>query len=178
MVEIIQHSNLSFVANIAVNEDIIRRVVEMTLAAEIVCHPDMYLQKAEGVRRKTENGSQNMGNGKRKTEGDWEVSIVLTDDEQIQQLNKQYRHVDSPTDVLAFAMREGIDADLNPHLLGDIVISVQTAHQQALDVGHSLDIELALLAVHGMLHLLGYDHEISDEATVMREKEETILRLL
>ena len=158
MVEIIQH------INIAVNEDIIRRAVEMTLAAEIVCHPDMYLQKAEG--------------GRRKTEEDWEVSIVLTDDEQIQQLNKQYRHVDSPTDVLAFAMREGIDADLNPHLLGDIVISVQTAHQQALDVGHGLDIELALLAVHGMLHLLGYDHETSDEATVMREKEETILRLL
>ena len=164
MVEIIQHSNLSFVANIAVNEDIIRRAVEMTLAAEIVCHPDMHLQKMEG--------------GRRKTEEDWEVSIMLTDDEQIQQLNKQYRHVDSPTDVLAFAMREGIDADLNPHLLGDIVISVQTAHQQALDVGHSLDIELALLAVHGMLHLLGYDHEISDEAIVMREKEETILRLL
>ena len=109
---------------------------------------------------------------------DCEVSILLTDDAEIQALNYQYRHIDSPTDVLAFAMREGISGDLNPQLLGDLVISVPTAQRQSIAHGHSLDIELALLGVHGTLHLLGYDHQTPEEAEIMFEKQEMALRLI
>ena len=109
---------------------------------------------------------------------DCEVSILLTDDAEIQVLNHQYRHIDGPTDVLAFAMREGIGGDLNPQLLGDLVISVPTAQRQSIAHGHSLDIELAILSVHGTLHLLGYDHQTPEEAEIMFEKQETLLRLI
>lgn len=109
---------------------------------------------------------------------DCEVSILLTDDAEIQALNYQYRHIDSPTDVLAFAMREGISGDLNPKLLGDLVISVPTAQRQSIAHGHSLDIELALLSVHGTLHLLGYDHQTPTEAEIMFGKQEMALRLI
>lgn len=109
---------------------------------------------------------------------DCEVSILLTDDAEIQGLNQQYRHIDRPTDVLAFAMREGIGSDLNPQLLGDLVISVPTARCQSTVHGHSLDIELAILSVHGTLHLLGYDHQTPEEAEIMFEKQETLLRLI
>ena len=109
---------------------------------------------------------------------DCEVSILLTDDAEIQVLNYQYRHIDEPTDVLAFAMREGIGGDLNPQLLGDLVISVPTAQRQSIAHGHSLDIELAILSVHGTLHLLGYDHQTPEEAEIMFEKQELLLRLI
>ena len=109
---------------------------------------------------------------------DCEVSILLTDDAEIQVLNHQYRHIDKPTDVLAFAMREGIGGDLNPQLLGDLVISVPTAQRQSITHGHSLDIELAILSVHGTLHLLGYDHQTPEEAEIMFEEQETLLRLI
>ena len=109
---------------------------------------------------------------------DCEVSILLTDDAEIQVLNRQYRHIDRPTDVLAFAMREGFGGDLNPQLLGDLVISVPTAQRQSTVHGHSLDIELAILTIHGTLHLLGYDHQTPEEAEIMFEKQETLLRLI
>jgi probable rRNA maturation factor len=109
---------------------------------------------------------------------DCEVSILLTDDSQIQALNRQYRHIDVPTDVLAFAMCEGVDGDLNPHLLGDLVISVQTAQRQAIAHHHLFEVELAWLTVHGMLHLLGYDHQTPEDAAIMSEKQESILRLV
>ena len=109
---------------------------------------------------------------------DCEVSILLTDDAEIQVLNRHYRQIDAPTDVLAFAMREGIDSDLNPHLLGDVVISLQTAQRQSLAQGHAFEVELALLTVHGILHLLGYDHQMPEEAAIMFEKQEAILRLI
>ena len=109
---------------------------------------------------------------------DCEVSILLTDDAEIQVLNHQYRHIDKPTDVLAFAMREGVGGDLNPQLLGDLVISVPTAQRQSIAHGHSLDIELAILSVHGTLHLLGYDHQTPEEAEIMFEEQETLLRLI
>jgi probable rRNA maturation factor len=107
-----------------------------------------------------------------------EVSILLTDDAEIQSLNAQYRQIDAPTDVLAFAMREGADGGLNPNLLGDIVISIQTAQRQAIDRHHPLEVELAWLTVHGVLHLLGYDHQTPQDAAIMFEKQETILRLI
>jgi probable rRNA maturation factor len=153
--------------DIVVNEAIIRKAIEITLASETVYHPN-HKPKFEAVVSETNVYSAN----------ELEVSVLLTDDEEIRRLNKQYRGIDRATDVLAFAMREGMDAELNPHLLGDIVISVQTAQRQSSRVGHSLDMELALLAVHGTLHLLGYDHERDSEATIMRNKEEMMLRLL
>ncbi|MFQ6041086.1 MAG: rRNA maturation RNase YbeY [Candidatus Poribacteria bacterium] len=146
--------------DIVVNEGLIRKAIEITLAGE-------------GVNREADASETNAHPA-----NELEVSVLLTDDEEIQRLNRQYRGIDRATDVLAFAMREGMDSELNPYLLGDIVISVQTAQRQAVDAGHGLDMELALLAVHGTLHLLGYDHEIESEATTMRNKEEMILRLL
>jgi probable rRNA maturation factor len=109
---------------------------------------------------------------------DCEVSILLTDDAEIQALNCQYRGINTPTDVLAFAMREGIGEALNPQLLGDLVISVPTAQRQSSVHEHPLGMELALLAVHGTLHLLGYEHQTLEEAEIMFEKQEAALRLI
>ena len=107
-----------------------------------------------------------------------EVSILLTDDAEIQVLNCQYRYIDAPTDVLAFAMREGVGGDLNPQLLGDLVISVPTAQRQSIAHGHSLDIELAILSVHGTLHLLGYDHQTPEQAEITFGKQAELFRLI
>lgn len=102
----------------------------------------------------------------------YELVLRLTTDAEIQTLNAQYRHIDRPTDVLAFAALEvdypQIDGGLDdqPLYLGDIVISVETAADQAHQRGHSLALELAWLASHGLLHLLGWDHP--DEASLRR----------
>ncbi len=110
--------------------------------------------------------------------GDCEVSIFLTDDDEIHRLNRLYRGVDSPTDVLAFAMREGIDNDLNREILGDVVVSLPRAEEQAGMYCHSLEVEMSLLISHGVLHLLGYEHEQRDDLLVMQQKQRDILRLL
>ena len=104
-----------------------------------------------------------------------EISILLTDDSEIRELNSLYRKVDAPTDVLAFAMREGEDGDANSDILGDVVISIPTADHQAKEYGHSLEAELSLLVAHGILHLLGYDHAEKDEAEIMQEKQKEIV---
>lgn len=107
-----------------------------------------------------------------------EVSVLLTDDADMIELNHEYRGIDAPTDVLAFAMHEGEDGHVNPNILGDLVISLETAAQQAMTAHHSLETEVACLTVHGVLHLLGHDHQMPEEAAVMFEKQETILRRL
>lgn len=107
-----------------------------------------------------------------------EVSVLLTDDAHMLALNRDYRGIAESTDVLAFAMREGEDGDVNPNILGDLVISLETAAQQAWAAQHSLEVEVAFLTVHGVLHLLGHDHQTPEEAAVMFEKQETILRRL
>ncbi len=111
-----------------------------------------------------------------------EVSVVLADDEYIHQLNHQYRGKDCPTDVLSFALNEGEEPEIidGPEvvLLGDIIISLETAARQAEEYGHSLERELAYLTVHGILHLLGYDHMLEDEKKEMRQEEEQILSFL
>ncbi|MDH7481359.1 MAG: rRNA maturation RNase YbeY [Armatimonadota bacterium] len=106
-----------------------------------------------------------------------EVSIVLTDDEMIRELNKEYRGVDSPTDVLAFSQLEDkeVTYENDQVVLGDIIISVETAEKQAREHGHSLDDEISLLVAHGMLHLLGYGDQTEAQAAVMREHEKEIL---
>ncbi len=104
-----------------------------------------------------------------------ELSIVLTDDSAIWELNRQYRGVDRPTDVLSFSQREGEDPGMIPEVLGDVVISLDRVHEQAREYGHSFERELGFLVVHGILHLLGWDHERPDDEAVMMAKTEEIL---
>ena len=110
---------------------------------------------------------------------DAEVSILLTDNTQIAELNEQYRDVKGPTDVLSFSQTEGEDSSvpgIGENLLGDVVISVETAQKQADEQGKSLDDEIDMLLAHGLLHLLGYDHAEEDEERVMFAKQEEILK--
>ncbi len=96
-----------------------------------------------------------------------EVSVLITDNAEIQALNNEYRGIDAPTDVLSFPM--------DSEYLGDIAISMEKVFEQAEEYGHSPQRELAFLIVHGMLHLLGYDHIEDDDRVLMRQREESIL---
>lgn len=108
-----------------------------------------------------------------------ELSLVFVDDGEMRLLNATYRRVNEPTDVLAFAMSEGRFGGINPHVLGDVVISAETAAFRAREEGRELDDELDALLVHGILHLIGYDHERSPaDARIMRAKERSLLHLL
>jgi len=98
-----------------------------------------------------------------------DVELILTDDKEIQELNKTYRNKDKPTDVLSFPLE-----DLPGMPLGSIIISVDTAKRGAQEFGHSIDDEITLLFIHGLLHLLGYDHEVDNGE--MRAKEEEIIK--
>lgn len=118
-----------------------------------------------------------------KIKHDVNVYITLTNNEEIHKINKEYRDVDRPTDVLSFPMyeREEIEklreekVDEIEEMLGDIIISIPKIKEQAEEYGHSYERELAYLTTHGMLHLLGYDHIIEEEKVVMREHEEAVL---
>lgn len=116
-------------------------------------------------------------------EGKAEVSVLFVDDDMIHQLNKQHRNIDRATDVLSFPLGENgvydINNDTGAKLLGDIVISIPHAIDQAERYGHTLQREIGFLTVHSMLHLLGYDHVNGGmESVRMREKEETVLTKL
>ena len=102
------------------------------------------------------------------------------DDDGIREFNRLYLDRDYPTNVISFAMSEGDYGDLNPHLLGDIVISVEKAVSEGLIYGASLKESLDFLMIHGLLHLLGYDHESGDarEASRMQDKEDELFRYL
>jgi probable rRNA maturation factor len=112
----------------------------------------------------------------------YEVSIVFADSETVQKLNRDYRGVDEPTDVLAFYMLHQKEADSSFALppdgvtrLGEVIISYPQAVEQAKEQGHSPEKELALLIIHGILHLLGYDHEEPEEEAEMRTREKELL---
>ena len=112
-----------------------------------------------------------------------EVDVTLVDDEEIREINKEQRDIDSSTDVLSFPLGENGEYDANPKtgalMLGDIVISVETALRQADLYGHGIQREIAFLTVHSMLHLLGYAHVNGGmEQAIMREKEEAVLDAL
>lgn len=118
-----------------------------------------------------------------KFEHDAEVSVSFVDNKEIRQLNKLYRNKDKSTDVLSFPLGENGVYDVNNEtgafLLGDVVISIETAIKQSQMYNHSLEREVGFLTVHSMLHLLGYDHETSPlDAAQMREKEEQVLEYL
>ncbi|MDK8180986.1 rRNA maturation RNase YbeY [Paenibacillus sp. UMB4589-SE434] len=121
------------------------------------------------------------------TEG--EVALTFVDDERIHELNRDYRGIDRPTDVLSFALNESTDEELDilyevedeselltiGDMLGDIIISTERAQAQAEEYGHSLEREIGFLFVHGFLHLLGYDHQDDESERVMMDKQEAVL---
>ncbi|MDQ6421114.1 rRNA maturation RNase YbeY [Paenibacillus sp. LHD-117] len=128
--------------------------------------------------------------GKAEGLADGEVALTFTDDEGIHALNRDYRGIDRPTDVLSFAMQEdGTDeldiifevenedeADPLSGMLGDIIISVERAQLQSEEYGHSLEREIGFLFVHGFLHLIGYDHQDESSEAEMTSKQEAVLQ--
>lgn len=110
-----------------------------------------------------------------------EISVSFVDNSRIQEINSEFRNIDSPTDVLSFPMADNCEFDLNPdsecYTLGDIIISTERASQQAEEIGHTVQREIAFLVVHSMLHLLGYDHheEDGEDTLEMRRMERLIL---
>ncbi|GIO85313.1 endoribonuclease YbeY [Paenibacillus faecis] len=118
-----------------------------------------------------------------------EVALTFVNDEAIHELNREYRGIDRPTDVLSFAMNESLEEELDivyeleegeeldelTDVLGDIVISVERAQAQSEEYGHSLEREIGFLVVHGFLHLLGYDHQDTASEKVMMDKQEAAL---
>ena len=113
-----------------------------------------------------------------------EISVLFVDNEQIREINNDFRQIDSPTDVLSFPMLDFAgnkvidnvgDVYLGTVVLGDIVVSLEKAKTQSEEYGHSYEREVGFLVCHSMLHLLGYDHEDDDERAIMREKEEAVL---
>lgn len=114
---------------------------------------------------------------------DAEINVTLVDKKRIHEVNLEFRYIDSPTDVLSFPLGENDTYDINPEngakMLGDVLICVEIAFEQAELYGHGAEREIAYLTVHSVLHLLGYDHENDSlERVKMRDKEETVLDLL
>lgn len=111
---------------------------------------------------------------------DQEISLLFVDNEQIRKMNRQYLNRDHATNVISFPLKEGAYGHINPQVLGDIVISVERAFQDAVAGDLSLDDEIDFLMIHGLLHLLGYNHEgrNEDEAKKMKEKENAVFFLL
>jgi len=111
--------------------------------------------------------------------GEIEISVLFTDNEGIRQLNREYRGIDTPTDVLSFPLSTPEELAQAPEetevLLGYVVISVETAREQARQQGHSIKRESALLLTHGLLHLLGYDHGSEEERERMRQMESEVV---
>lgn len=110
-----------------------------------------------------------------------EVSVTLVDDHEIRALNKQYRGIDQATDVLSFALEEGLSFEQPaglPRVLGDIVISLERAEVQSIEYGHSFEREVGYLITHGFLHLIGYDHQTNEDKQQMRLQEEKIMSKL
>lgn len=105
----------------------------------------------------------------------YEVGVTFVDDEEIRELNREYRDVDKSTDVLSFPLEENEFDIPEDTLLGDIVISAETAKRQSEEYGHSLDREIAYLTAHSMFHLMGYDHMNEDDKKIMRNKEKEVM---
>ncbi|ANS75157.1 metalloprotease [Paenibacillus yonginensis] len=146
---------------------------QFDITEELIALLDVLLQKAaaaEGIE-------------------DGEVALTFVDNKQIHELNRDYRGIDRPTDVLSFAMNESLDeepeiiyeigedeqAELFPDMLGDIIISLERAKEQSEDYGHSFEREVGFLFVHGFLHLLGYDHQDEASEAEMMGKQEAVL---
>lgn len=123
----------------------------------------------------------NFAAGKEIVDNETEVSVTFVNNDRIQEINKEYRDKDKPTDVISFAMEElgegevaltGMDI---PRVLGDIIISVEKTREQAEEYGHTFQRELGFLALHGFLHLLGYDHETEEDEKIMFSRQKVLL---
>lgn len=108
---------------------------------------------------------------------DVEVSVSFVDNNEIRELNRDYRNVDASTDVLSFPMNEDFEEPLSK-ILGDIVISLERALEQSVEYGHTIEREVAYLTAHSMFHLLGYDHMTDEDKILMREKEKQVMKNL
>jgi probable rRNA maturation factor len=129
------------------------------------------------VKAKLQKRAQAVLNALGSPEG--ELSILVVDDSEIKTLNKNYLNRSGPTNVIAFPMKEGDFSDINPQLLGDVVISIETAGREALQSGISTEERFTQLLVHGILHLFGFDHEKSEQdARKMEKKSNELLRLI
>lgn len=106
---------------------------------------------------------------------DASFSVIIVDNEKIHEINKTYRGIDRPTDVISFALEEDEDYEVKERLLGDIYISIDKVYEQAKSYGHSVKRELFFLVTHGFLHLLGYDHMEKKDEEVMFPLQEKIL---
>ena len=106
-------------------------------------------------------------------DGEYEVSVLVTESGRVHELNREYRGVDATTDVLSFPLFDEVGT---PRQLGDIVLNRDRVYSQAREYGHSYERELAFLTVHSMLHLMGYDHEEESDRKKMRRREELILK--
>lgn len=111
---------------------------------------------------------------------DKEISLSFVDDEKIKELNKEYLGKDKPTNVISFSLREGEYSDINPQIMGDIIISVETAQRDALWGNLTVSQEIDFLIIHGILHLLGYNHENTTrkETNKMQKKENDLFKVL
>lgn len=111
---------------------------------------------------------------------DKEISLSFVDDENIKQLNKQYLGRDKATNVISFSLQEGEYSDINPQIMGDIIISVETAQRDAIKGNLTVTQELEFLIIHGILHLLGYNHEntTKKETNKMRQKEKELFNAI
>ncbi len=110
---------------------------------------------------------------------DGELSVLIADDTRIAQLNETYLQRRGPTNVIAFPMQEGPHADINPHLIGDVVISMDTCAREAQAAGLLFELRFNQLLIHGILHLFGYDHIHShEEARIMDAKSDELLELV
>lgn len=105
----------------------------------------------------------------------YEIGVTLVDDDRILKLNRQYRKKNMPTDVLSFHLSDEEDEKGNTFVVGDVVISVETARRQAYEYNHSFEREMVYLLVHGIYHILGYTHDDDENKEVMRIKEEEIM---
>ena len=106
---------------------------------------------------------------------DASFSIIIVDNEEIHKINKEYRGIDRPTDVISFALEEDEDYEVKERLLGDIYISIDKVYEQAKEYDHSVKRELYFLVTHGFLHLLGYDHMKKEDEEIMFPLQEKIL---
>ena len=135
--------------------------------------PDEHLKEIEKLL--------NFTAGKEKVEDNSEVSVTFVSNERIHEINREYRDKDAPTDVISFAMEELGEGEIElvgaelPRVLGDIIISIPMAEEQAKEYGHSFIRELGFLSVHGFLHLLGYDHMEKEEEEKMFTRQKEIL---
>ena len=137
---------------------------------------DIYNETDEILDKELKKVHEVLVHGLNKLEIDEAIfNVIIVDNEYIHRLNKDYRNIDRETDVITFALED--DKTFNPdiRILGDVYISIDKAKSQSIEYGHSLLRELCFLAVHGMLHLLGYDHMKKEEEEIMFKLQEEIL---